>query len=120
MPLAEALAHPLVLRERGSGTLEILEFALRAHGIKFNALKVALYLDNTEAIKRCLEAAPAALGFVSRRALDRELAAGLLETVPIQGLRLARRFEAVWVQGQVLARPAQRFLSFAQAQLKGA
>ncbi|TGD76936.1 hypothetical protein EU557_24460, partial [Hymenobacter wooponensis] len=59
------------------------------------------------------------LGFVSRRALDRELAAGLLEIVPIAGLHLARQFEAVSVQGQPLARPAQRFLSFVQGQLKG-
>ena len=120
LPLAEALAHPLVLRERGSGTLEILEFALRAQHIKLSALPVAIYLDNTEAIKRYLEAAPTALGFVSRRALDRELAAGLLEIVPIAGLHLARQFEAVSVQGQPLARPAQRFLSFVQAQFKGA
>ncbi|MBW3127118.1 LysR substrate-binding domain-containing protein [Hymenobacter profundi] len=119
LPRADALAHPLVLRERGSGTLEILEFALRAQQIKLSALPVAIYLDSTEAIKRYLEAAPTALGFVSRRALDRELAAGLLEIVPIQGLHLARQFEAVSVQGQVLARPAQRFLSFVQGQLKG-
>ena len=78
---------------------------------------MAIYLDNTEAIKGYLEAAPTALGFVSRRALGRELAAGLLEIVPIKGLHLARHFEALWVQGQVLARPAQRFLSFAQDQL---
>ena len=118
LPLAEALAHPLVLRERGSGTLEILEFALRARQIKLNSLPVAIYLDNTEAIKGYLEAAPAALGFVSRRALARELAAGLLEIVPVDGLHLPRQFDAVWVQGQPLGRAAQRFLSFAQAELK--
>ncbi|MBD2724319.1 LysR substrate-binding domain-containing protein [Hymenobacter armeniacus] len=118
VPLAEALAHPLVLRERGSGTLEVLEFALRELKIKLSSLQVAFYFDNTEAIKAYLEAAPEALGFVSRRALTRELAAGLLEVVPIAGLQLARQFEAVWVQGQPLARAAQRFLSFAQAECK--
>jgi len=56
---------------------------------------------------------------VSRRALARELAAGVLEVIPIAGLRLPRHFEAVWVQGQPLTRPAQRFLGFAQAQGKG-
>ncbi|UOQ65589.1 LysR substrate-binding domain-containing protein [Hymenobacter volaticus] len=116
MPLAEAVAHPLVLRERGSGTLEVLEFALREHKIKLADLQVAFYFDNTEAIKSYLEAAPAALGFVSSRALERELAAGLLEVVPIQQLRLPRNFEALWLQGQPLARPAQRFLLYAQQQ----
>jgi DNA-binding transcriptional LysR family regulator len=116
LPLAEALAHPLVLRERGSGTLEVLEFALREHKVKLSSLRVAFYFDNTESIKAYLEAAPAALGFVSRRALTRELAAGLLEVVPIQGLHLERRFEALWPQGQPLVRSAQRFLHFAQQQ----
>lgn len=118
LPLAEALACPLVLRERGSGTLEVLEFALRELKIRLASLRVAFYFDNTEAIKGYLEAAPQALGFVSRRALDRELAAGRLEVVPVAGLLLARQFEAVWVQGQPLTRPAQRFLSFSQEQLQ--
>ncbi len=118
LPLAGALAHPLVLRERGSGTLEVLEFALRALKIKLNSLIVAFYFDNTEAIKTYLDAAPDALGFVSRRALARELAAGRLEIVPIEGLRLPRQFEAVWVQGQPLTHAAQRFLSFAQDRAK--
>ena len=116
--LSEALARPLVLRERGSGTLEVLEFALRERKIKLSDLQVAFYLDSTEAIKSYLEAAPNALGFVSRQALKRELAAGLLEILPIEGLELPRQFEAVWVQGQPLARAAQRFLSFGQQQAK--
>lgn len=118
MPLLEALAGPLVLRERGSGTLEVLEVALREHKIKLGDLAVVCYLDSTEAIKGYLEAAPAVLGFVSRQALQRELAAGLLEEVPIAGLLLPRQFDAVWVQGQPLPRPAQRFLSFTQLQVK--
>ena len=118
LPLAEALAHPLVLRERGSGTLEVLEFALRELKIKLGSLSVAFYFDNTEAIKAYLEAAPEALGFVSRRALGRELAAGRLEIVPIAGLHLPRQFDAVWVQGQPLARATQRFLDFVQSWFK--
>lgn len=112
-PLAEALCHPLVLRERGSGTLEVLEYALRSHKIKLDSLQVAFYLDNTEAIKSYLEAAPDCLGFVSKRALAKEVAAERLEIVPIQNLLLMRQFEAVWVQGQPLAAQAQRFLTYA-------
>ncbi|HEX8656200.1 MAG TPA: LysR substrate-binding domain-containing protein [Hymenobacter sp.] len=118
LPLDEALAYPLVLRERGSGTLEVLEFALRELKIKLSSLRVAFYFDNTEAIKAYLEAAPEALGFVSRRALARELGSGQLEVVPIAGLHLPRQFEAVWVQGQPLARAAQRFLTFSQNHFK--
>jgi hypothetical protein len=95
--------------------LEVLEMTLRKLKIKLGELRVAIYLDSTEAIKGYLAAAPTALGFVSRRALARKLAVGVLEVGAIAGLRLSRRFEAVWVQGQPLTRPAQRFLSFAQA-----
>ncbi|WP_242478963.1 LysR substrate-binding domain-containing protein [Hymenobacter lapidiphilus] len=116
LPLAEALAHPLVLRERGSGTLEVLEFALREQNIRLADLRVAFYFDNTEAIKTYLEAAPEALGFVSRRALTRELAAGRLELVPIASLCLPRQFEALWVQGQPLSRPAELFWRYARQQ----
>ncbi|MBX0291132.1 LysR family transcriptional regulator [Hymenobacter sp. HSC-4F20] len=116
LPLAEAMSHPLVLRERGSGTLEVLEFALREQKIKLTDLHVAFYFDNTEAIKSYLEAAPEALGFVSRLALARELEAGLLEIVPIESLELPRQFEALWIQGQPLSRAAERFLRYAQRQ----
>ena len=118
LPLAEVLARPLVLRERGSGTLEVLEMALRERKIKLSMLPVVVYLDSTEAIKTYLEAAPQALGFVSRQALRRELTAGLLEEVPVLDFTLPRQFEAVWVQGQLLPRPAQRFWSFAQQQVR--
>ncbi|SHI67993.1 DNA-binding transcriptional regulator, LysR family [Hymenobacter daecheongensis DSM 21074] len=118
LSLAEVLRHPLVLRERGSGTLEVLEFALRAHKIKLSELPVAFYLDNTEAIKAYLEAAPDCVGFVSRRAIAREVAAGELEIVPVPELHLPRRFEAVWVQGQPLSAQAQRFLAHAHRSLE--
>ena len=118
LPLAQALAGPLVLRERGSGTLEVLEFALRELKIKLSSLPVAFYFDNTEAIKGYLEAAPAALGFVSRRALTRELTAGRLEIVPIQGLQPAPAIlRRCGCRASRLARAAQRFLSFAQQHL---
>jgi DNA-binding transcriptional LysR family regulator len=118
LPLAAVLRQPLVLRERGSGTLEVLEFALRAQQIKLSQVQVAFYLDNTEAIKAYLEAAPDCVGFVSKRAITKEVAAGELEVVPVQDLQLLRRFEAVWVQGQPLSAQAQRFLAYAHRSLE--
>jgi len=111
-PLAELLRQPLVLRERGSGTLEVVEYALRAHQVKLSDLTIAFYFDSTEAIKTYLEAAPAAVGFVSRQAVAKEVAAGLLEIVPVPELLLARQFEAVWVQGEPLSSAAERFLGY--------
>ena len=52
----EDLQHiPLVLRERGSGTLDVFERALLQHSIKLSSLNVLMYLGGTESIKLFLE-----------------------------------------------------------------
>ena len=114
LSLPEVLAHPLVLRERGSGTRQVLEYALRQQQVRLSELRVAFSFDNTEAIKAYLGAAPACLGIVSRRALALELQTGRLEIVPVPALRLARQFETVWVQGQPPSASAARFLAYAR------
>lgn len=47
----ELLNLPLVLRERGSGTLDVFERALHQHNIKLSSLRVLMYLGSTESIK---------------------------------------------------------------------
>lgn len=46
---------PLVLRERGSGTLDVIERALMQHDIKLSSLQVLMYLGSTESIKLFLK-----------------------------------------------------------------
>ena len=46
---------PLVLRERGSGTLDVFERAILRHNIKLSSLHVLMYLGSTESIKLFLE-----------------------------------------------------------------
>ena len=46
---------PLVLRERGSGTLDVFERALLQHNLKLSSLNVLMYLGSTESIKLFLE-----------------------------------------------------------------
>lgn len=48
-------AIPLVLRERGSGTLDVIERSLQKHGVKLSSLHVLMYLGSTESIKLFLE-----------------------------------------------------------------
>jgi len=118
LPLADLVRQPLVMRERGSGTLEVLEHALRSQQVKLADLNVVFQLESTEAIKTYLEAAPATLGFISRQAVAQEVTAGLLEIVPVPELTLMRHFEAVWVQGEPLSTLADKFLRYARQQLK--
>lgn len=80
----EELLHiPLVLRERGSGTLDVFEKALQQHNIKLSSLQVLMYLGSTESIKLFLEHTDC-MGIVSIRSITRELYAGQLRVIEIK------------------------------------
>jgi DNA-binding transcriptional LysR family regulator len=102
----------IILRERGSGTRQVVEDAL--HGARLDAkkLRIALDLDSTESIKSAV-AAGLGIGFVSRWALGKELALGLLRSVPVKGLRIQREFQFVYLQGPPPAGLEGEFLRFA-------
>ena len=108
----EDLRHiPLVLRERGSGTLDVFERTLLQHGIKLSSLNVLMYLGSTESIKRFLENTDC-MGIVSIRSIHRELAAGSFRVVEIKEMQLLREFCFVQQQGQEGGLP-QVFMQFA-------
>lgn len=102
---------PLVLRERGSGTLDVFERALQQHNIKLSSLQVLMYLGSTESIKLFLEHTDC-LGIVSVRSITRELYSGQLRVVEIKGMPMLRDFSFAQPQGQESGL-AQVFMQFA-------
>ncbi|MGP1624391.1 LysR substrate-binding domain-containing protein [Bacteroides heparinolyticus] len=107
----ELLNYPLVLRERGSGTLDVFEKSLQRHDIKLSSLRVLMYLGSTESIKLFLEHTDC-LGIVSIRSVIRELSSGQLRVVDINGMPMTRDFSFVLPQGQESGL-AQVFMQFA-------
>jgi DNA-binding transcriptional LysR family regulator len=107
---AERLAGTaLVLRERGSGTREVLEAALAAHGLTATS---SLQIGSTTAIKAAL--ADGERGAVlSARSVRDEIAAGTLVEIPTPDLDLRRRFRALWRSGSLPTGPALTLLSVA-------
>lgn len=81
-----------VVREPGSATRRAGERCLRRMGVPVSA---ALELSSTTAIKQVVIAGGAA-SFVSRYAIEAELAAGLLTMIPVAGLHCTRRFFTIW------------------------
>ncbi|WP_186319159.1 LysR family transcriptional regulator [Streptomyces sp. SAJ15] len=102
----ELAATPLVLRERGSGTRQVLDAALAAHGGLADPL---LELASTTAVKAAAisGAGPAVL---SRLAIREELAARRLTEIPVAGVHLSRDLRAVWPAGQRPTGPARDLL----------
>ena len=82
---------PLVLREKGSGTREIIERALSRCGIRVEDLNVVIELSSTEAIKSFVRSSDT-LAIVSVIALHRELADSSLRIVDIDGIDMPREF----------------------------
>ena len=82
---------PLVLREKGSGTREIIERTLSRRGIRVEDLNVVIELSSTEAIKSFVRSSDT-LAIVSVIALHRELADGSLRIVDIDSVDMPREF----------------------------
>jgi LysR family transcriptional regulator, transcriptional activator of the cysJI operon len=88
----------LLMRERGSGTREIVEQAIADHGLAMKDLKPMMEVDSTEGILASIEAG-LGVGFVSRCAIRRTLLLGTLKMVPIRGVHLVRQFSIVYNRG---------------------
>ncbi|MFE5078104.1 LysR substrate-binding domain-containing protein, partial [Streptomyces halstedii] len=103
----ELAATPLILREHGSGTRQVLDAALAVHG---GLARPLLELSSTTAVKGAAEsgAGPCVL---SELALDEELSARRLVEIPVAGVRLRRQLRAVWPAGHRPTGPARDLLS---------
>ena len=88
----------LLVRERGSGTREVIEQALKRAGAPIQRMQIAMELGSTEALLACIEAG-LGVGFASRFALERQRALGTLAAVKVKGLRIARDFSMVHPRG---------------------
>jgi DNA-binding transcriptional LysR family regulator len=94
---AELAATPLISRESGSGTRQVLAAALSVHGLV--PADPILELSTSTAVREAVRAAgsPAVL---SRLAVAGDLASGRLVAVPVDGVDLRRTLRAVWQQGE--------------------
>ena len=88
----EVTAGELVLREPGSGTREVLDVALEAHGLH---AEPAMELGSTTTIKTAVGAGFGA-SVLSRLSVEWELAQGSLVAVPTPELNLTRSIRAIW------------------------
>ncbi|MGB5987735.1 MAG: selenium metabolism-associated LysR family transcriptional regulator [Desulfobacterales bacterium] len=90
--LAELCGAPWILRERGSGTLKMLESYLRQNGIPgTDGFEVRACLGSSTAVKEGIKAG-LGISVLSKRAIDTELGAGVLAAVEVEGLAMSRSF----------------------------
>ncbi|MCX4821888.1 LysR family transcriptional regulator [Streptomyces sp. NBC_01142] len=104
---AELAAAPLILRERGSGTRQVLDSALSECG---GLAEPLMELASTTAVKGAAVsgAGPAVL---SELAVTEELASRRLTAIPVEGVHLRRDLRAVWPHSHRPTGPARDLLS---------
>lgn len=90
---------PLVIRESGSGTLDILTEGLASAGLDIKSMNIEMQLGSTESIKRYLYNS-SAFAFVSVQAVTDELLQNKLRIVEVKGLDIPRNFSFVSVHGR--------------------
>ena len=109
----EFLKLPLVLRERGSGTLEIIEKNLQQGQINPKLLNVLLFLGSTEAIKSFIKTGNG-VGIVSRFAIEQELSNNIFRLINTSSLKFNRQFYFISPQGPEPVGLVKLFLNFVQ------
>ncbi|WP_445263133.1 LysR substrate-binding domain-containing protein [Pseudokineococcus sp. 1T1Z-3] len=93
---ADLVAEPLVCREVGSGTRQVLDEALRAQG--HPPVTPLLELGTATAVREAVRAGGAA-AVLSRLAVADDLAGHRLIALDVEDLDLRRTLRAVWVSG---------------------
>lgn len=107
----ELAATPLILREEGSGTRQVLDAALASYGGLADPL---LELSSTTAVKASVVSG-AGPSVLSELAVGEELSARRLLEVEVTGIPLRRDLRAVWPTGHRPTGPARELLSLTQS-----
>lgn len=88
-----------ITRERGSGTLEVIEFSLKKAGLKFTDLQIEMQLGSTESIKSYLLNSDC-FAFMSIHAVSKELKNKELIVLDVEELAIERYFYIITLQGK--------------------
>ena len=108
----ELMRIPIVLREPGSGSLDIIIDKLEESGLSLKDLNVVMHLGSTESIKSYL-ANSNTISLISINAVSKEIANGEFKVIDIRNMDIIRTFDFVHLHGK-LSGLGELFIQFAQ------
>ncbi|MEP6806826.1 MAG: LysR family transcriptional regulator [Flavobacterium sp.] len=97
--LEDLKSMKFITRERGSGTLEVIEFALKKVDLKISDLQIEMQLGSTESIKSYLLNSDC-FAFMSIHAVDKELKNNELIVLDVVNLSIERYFYIITLLGK--------------------
>jgi DNA-binding transcriptional LysR family regulator len=116
MTLDELKAEPLVLMQEGAGIRQMIDEELRELGLRLRDLNVKLELGLQESARAAVLGGFGAT-FISRIAIEGDLAAGTLAIARVEGLEPARDVQLARASGRAETRVAQEFVRFARERI---
>jgi DNA-binding transcriptional LysR family regulator len=114
--LDELKEETLIVMQEGAGVRQVVEEELRRAGLRLRGVEPKLELGLQESVKSAV-AAGYGVAFISRTAIEGELAAGRLAAAQVEGVEPARQIYIVRARGRSATRAAEAFLSFAKERL---
>ena len=109
----ELRADTLILMQEGAGVRQIVDDELRALGLRLRDLDVRLELGLQESVRSAVQAGYG-VAFISRTAVESELAAGTLAAARVEGLEATREISLARAAGRTPTRVADAFVAFAR------
>jgi DNA-binding transcriptional LysR family regulator len=106
----------LIVMQEGAGVRQVIEDELRKAGMRLRDLDVRLELGLQESVRSAVLAGHG-IAFISRLAIEADLAAGRIATARVGGLDPVREIFLARAAGRSETRAARAFVAFAQGRL---
>ena len=109
----ELREETVIAMQEGAGVRQVVDEELRRAGLRVRELEPRLELGLQESVKSAV-AAGFGVTFISRTAIEGELAAGTLAMARVEGIDPSRQIYVVRAKGRPPTRAAAAFLEFAR------
>lgn len=114
--LDDLKGEKLIVMQEGAGVRQVIEDELRKAGMRLRDLDVRLELGLQESVRSAVLAGHG-IAFISRLAIEADLAAGRIATARVRGLDPVREIFLARATGRSETRAARAFVAFAQGRL---
>ena len=111
--LEQLRGEPLIVMQEGAGVRQVIEDELRKAGTRLRDLDVRLELGLQESVRSAVLAGHG-ITFISRLAIESDIATGLLATARVRDLNPVREIFLARASGRSETRAARAFLAFAR------
>ncbi len=109
--IEELRGETLIVMQEGAGVRQVVEDELRAMGVRLRDLATSLELGLQESVRSAVQAGYG-VTFISRAAVESDLAAGTLAEARLAGMNATREISLVRASGRVSTRAADEFVTF--------